>query len=285
MSPWIFIILSSGCSVAVAHLLKLVEFKQLNTIRVLTVNYLIATFIAFLHPGNSYDYIDLTLTSPVIILAIIVGILFIANFFIYSKSVYKNGVGISVASMRLSLIIPVLLSTFWYHEYLDEREWVGILFVFIALILLLPDKKSLFKKPYNAGWLLILLFFFTGLGDSSLKVYESDFSDLLIKEHFMGFIFLSAFLTGFCMITIRKMWGFKREEIVLGIVIGIPNLYSAIFLIEALSYLSGGIVYTAANLLTVMGATFLGVWWWGDRLTKFQWLGIGLTLISIILLV
>jgi drug/metabolite transporter (DMT)-like permease len=283
MSPWIFIILSSGCSVIVAHLLKLVEFNKLNTIRVLSVNYLVASAVAFLHPNNSFSSLDISASA--LLLAVIVGILFIANFFIYSKSVFKNGVGISVASMRLSLLIPVLLSTYWYQEYLAEKEWIGIIMVFFALILLLPDKRNLLKKPYNAAWLLIFLFLFTGLGDSSLKVYESDFSHLLTKEQFMGFVFLAAFLTGILVLTVRKSWKYTKQELILGIAVGIPNLYSAIFLIEALSYLSGGVVYTAANLLTVIGATLLGIWWWGDKLTKFQWLGIAITLISIVLLI
>jgi drug/metabolite transporter (DMT)-like permease len=262
-----------------------VEFKNLNTIRVLSVNYLAATVIAFLLPGNNISDVDLTHIIPVLILAAFIGVVFIINFFIYSKSVYQNGVGISVASMRLSLIIPVLLSTFWYHEYLEFREWSGIFIVFIALTMLLPDKKNIFQKRYNAGWLLILLFLFTGIGDSSLKVYESDFSELISKELFMGFIFLTAFLVGVSQITFRKNWAFSRSEIFLGLAIGLPNLYSALFLIEALTYLSGGIVYTAANILTVIGATMIGIWWWNDKMTSAQWLGIGLTIISIILLI
>lgn len=285
MAAWLFILMSSGCSVLIAHLLRLIEFNKLDTLRVLTINYLVATIIAFLTVENIPAEYNLSVLTPVIILSICAGIIFIANFFIYSKSVFNNGVGISVAAMRLSLIIPVLLSTFWYQEYLKSREWLGILLVFITLILLLPDKRNLFKTPYNAAWLLVLLFLFTGLGDSSLKVYESDFSVLITQELFMCFIFLVAFLFGMLTLLVRRKWNFNRYEYFLGIIIGIPNLYSAIFLIEALSLMSGGIVYSLTNLLTVIGATFLGIWRWGDKLTTLQWTGLGLTIISILLLI
>lgn len=285
MTGWIFILMSSGCSVLIAHLLRLIEFKKMDTLRVLTVNYLVATIIAFLTVENipaDYNFFVLT---PVIILSVCAGVIFIANFFIYSKSVFNNGVGVSVAAMRISLIIPVLLSTFWYQEYLTGREWLGILLVFITLILLLPAKRNLFKSPYNAAWLLVLLFFFTGLGDSSLKVYEADFSMLITQELFMGFIFLVAFLSGILTLIIQRNLAFNRYEYFLGVTIAIPNLYSAIFLIEALSLMSGGIVYSITNLLTVIGATLLGIWRWGDKLTTSQWIGLGLTLISILLLI
>lgn len=285
MTAWLFILMSSGCSVLIAHLLRLIEFKKMNTLRVLTVNYLVATIIAFLTVENTPAQYELSVLAPVIILSVCAGVIFIANFFIYSKSVFNNGVGVSVAAMRISLIIPVLLSTFWYQEYLKGREWLGILLVFITLILLLPDKRNLFKTPYNASWLLILLFLFTGLGDSSLKVYEADFSMFITQELFMGFIFLVAFLSGILTLIIRRNWNFNRYECFLGVIIGIPNLYSAIFLIEALSLMSGGIVYSVTNLLTVIGATFLGIWRWGDKLTTSQWIGLGLTMISILLLI
>lgn len=287
MSAWVFILLSSGCTVLVAHLLRYIEFKKLNTLRVLTINYAIAAVVAFASSSQpellaEQQPGDLTY---ILLLATIVGVIFIANFFFYSKSVYLNGVGISVAAMRISLIIPVLLSTFWYREFLAVREWTGVILVFVTLYLLLPEKKSLFKHPFHAAWLLVILFVFTGIGDSSLKVFEVDFSDILAKEQFMGFVFISSFLVGLVTLSIRKQWKLTKNEIILGLLIGIPNLYSAIFLIEALSKMSGAIVYTAANLFTVIGATTLGVYFWNDKINRLQWIGLVLTIVSILLLI
>lgn len=287
MSAWVYILLSSGCTVLVAHLLRYIEFKKLNTLRVLTINYAIAAIVAF---ASSSQPVFLAEHQPgdftyILLLATIVGVIFIANFFFYSKSVYLNGVGISVAAMRISLIIPVLLSTFWYREFLAIREWTGVILVFVTLYLLLPEKKSLFQHPFHAAWLLVILFVFTGIGDSSLKVFEVDFSDILAKEQFMGFVFISSFLVGLVTLSIRKQWKLTKNEIILGLLIGIPNLYSAIFLIEALSKMSGAIVYTAANLFTVIGATSLGVYFWNDKINRLQWIGLVLTIVSILLLI
>lgn len=287
MSAWVFILLSSGCTILVAHLLRYIEFKKLNTLRVLTINYLLAAAVAFLTSSHTETLRELqseNLTS-VLLLASLIGIIFIANFFIYSKSVYLNGVGISVAAMRISLIIPVLLSIFWYQEYLVAREWAGITLIFVTLFLLLPEKKSLLKFPFHAAWLLVILFVFTGIGDASLKVFEVDFSNLVTKEQFMGLVFISSSLVGLVSLMIGNEWKFTKNEIILGLLIGIPNLYSAIFLIEALSRMSGAIVYTAANLLTVIGATILGLLVWSDKINRLQWIGLALTIVSILLLI
>jgi drug/metabolite transporter (DMT)-like permease len=224
-------------------------------------------------------------SAPAIALAAAVGVIFIANFFIYSKSAFHNGLGISVAAMRISLILPVLLSTLWYLDLLTTGQWAGVLLVFVTLYLLLPNKRKMLKEPFSAAWLLVLLFLGTGFGDASLKIYEEDFSSYLNKEQFMGYVFLTAFLIGLTVAILRKGWTLKRSEIVLGVAIGIPNLYSAIFLIEALERMNGAVVYSSVNILTVVGATILGIMRWGDRLSRLQWTGIALTVISILLLI
>jgi len=281
---WIFICLSSACSVAIAHFLKSAEFKKLSTIRVLTVNYFVATVVAYLTPGGAEIDINDGKTLSALILAIFVGTIFIGNFFIYSKSVYKNGIGISVAAMRISLLIPVLLSTVWYLERLELRQWIGVGTVFTALVFLLPNKRRMIREPLSAAWLLVLLFVGTGIGDGSLKIFEVDYSTLLSKEQFLGAVFFSAMLVGIILILVFRTFKFTKHEILMGIFIGIPNLYSAIFLIEALERMNGAVAYSTVNILTVLGATILGLIRWGDKLTRIQCLGIAATIVSILLL-
>jgi len=285
MTGWIFIVLSSACSVLIAHFLKVTEFKKLSTVKVLTVNYVIASAVAFFSPVGAAEFdFNFEAALPAIVFAVIVGFIFIANFFIYSKSVSKNGVGISVSAMRMSLMIPVLLSTIWYMEMMSVSQWGGFFTVIIALFLLLPNKRRMLREPKSAAWLLILLFLGTGLGDGSLKIFEADFSSYLTKEQFMGTVFLSATVVGFVAVIIKRDLKFSVQEVGMGILVGIPNLYSAIFLIKALEILNGAVVYSVVNILTVLGATVLGLIRWGDIVTPAQWAGIVATLLSILLL-
>jgi multidrug transporter EmrE-like cation transporter len=179
----------------------------------------------------------------------------------------------------------VLLSTLWYLEFLGTRQWLGVATVFVALFLLLPNKRKMLREPLSAAWLLVLLFLGTGIGDASLKVFEVDFSSLITKEQFMGAVFICSTIVGFIVIVVSGNFNFTKQEILMGSIIGIPNLYSAIFLIEALERMNGAIVYSTVNILTVLGATILGMVRWGDKLTNIQWAGIVVTIISILLLV
>lgn len=283
MSGWMFILLSSACSVFIAHLLKVTEHRGMSTVRVLTVNYLVAAIIAFLTASPLSSEVRVAELLPAGLLAVVVGVIFIANFFIYSKSVHHNGVGISVAAMRISLILPVLLSVVWYLELLSPLQWFGVGLVFLTLFLLLPNKRKMLKEPFSAAWLLVLLFIGTGIGDGSLKVYEAEFTGLITKQQFMGMVFLTAFIVGLSVVLLRRRTGFTRRDWLMGAAIGIPNLYSAIFLIEALERMNGAVVYSSVNVLTVLGGTLLGVFRWSDRLTRLQIAGIALTVVSILI--
>lgn len=288
MTGLLFIVFSAVTSVIIAHFLKITENRSLNTVRVLTVNYFVATSAALLYSFKSgIPELNSEVLYQPFLLSVGVGVIFIANFFIYSKSVHYNGVGISIASMRISLIIPVLLSTLWYLEILTIYQWSGILLVFVTLFLLLPNKGEFIKTDQllNKGWLLLLLFIGTGIGDASLKYYEMEYSRLITKDLFMGMVFMTSFWIGLIYVLWKRSWKFTKEEITVGIAIGIPNLLASIFLISALEIMDGAVVYSSVNVLTVLGGTLLGVLYWKDQFSMRQWIGIFLTLGAIILLV
>lgn len=285
MAGWIYMVLCTIASILIAHFFKVTEHQKLSTLRVITINYLVAFPTAFLlYEGQERTHIFTQELVYPALLAGLVGIVFIYNFFIYSKSVDQNGVGISIAAMRISLIVPVLLSTFWYLEFLSWVQWIGLLLVFIVLYLLLPEKKSLHEDPSHSGWMLPVLFILTGIGDASLKIYEREFTALLTKGEFMGLVFLTAFLVGVATVVLRRELAFTRKELLIGACIGIPNLLAATFLIEALERMNGAVVFSAVNVLTVLGGTLVGVVYWKDSFTKLQWMGIILTIVSILLL-
>ncbi|MGM0589109.1 MAG: hypothetical protein ACQETE_11875 [Bacteroidota bacterium] len=255
----------------------------------LSLNYISAAVTAFfIHYIQYENWISVWGQAPSVYLSIIIiGCLFIANFFIYSKSVDTNGVGVSVAAMRLSLLLPVMMSVVWYSEYLSLLGWLGVVLVFIALYLLMPSrsKKQLSSGRISTGLLLILLFLGTGLADSSLKIFEEEWAINLSELEFMGMVFSCSFLFGLLIMAFSKGPFITKKELTYGVLLGLPNLYSSIFLIYALQELNGAVAFTVVNLLNVAGGTLLGKLRWNDSVSQLQWIGLGIALISITLLI
>ena len=119
-----YILLSVLCSLCIAHLLKIVQKKQLPIIPVLVINYITAAILS-LSLSNG-DFILTELSCINYIFAISIGFLFITNFFLYSYSIEKSGIGVSIAAMRLSLVLPIIVSVFAYNEYIELSNYFGI---------------------------------------------------------------------------------------------------------------------------------------------------------------
>lgn len=283
---YLYLFFSSVCSLFVAHLLKLTEVKGLRTLNTLTVNYIVAATAAFLVGFAEQDGRNSWLPEYYVLLfCVIVGLFFISNFMAYSKSVHANGMGVSIAAMRLSLLVPILVSIYLYGEFLVWYQVLGIIMVFGALVLLIPRKKSIKAGNMNTSWLLLIVFLLTGFADASLKVYNEEFSLSLNELTFMGWIYTGAFSIGFLLSVLRDGPPFTREEAKMGAILGIPNLYSAVFLIYALEDISGAVAFPVVNILNVLGGTLLGLLFWKDEVSPTQWGGIAIAITAILLLV
>ena len=70
-----------------------------------------------------------------------------------------------------------------------------------------------------------------------------------------------------------------------GICLGVPNYFSIYFLLKALQHpmLTSASVFTINNVAIVMLSTLLGILLFKEVLSLKNWLGIGLAIISIVL--
>ncbi len=281
---FLFLTLSAVFSLSVAQVLKLIEVRSLRVLNVLVINYLVAVLISvFSTDWTGFE--EQTGLIPVLIHSAILGFLFIANFMIYSKSIDKNGMGISIAAMRMSLVFPILLSLMIYNEDVTTGLILGIILSFASLLLLVPSFKKNRRVQLKFAVLPVLLFFISGIIDSGLKVFEREFSMLFDESQFLSALFFFAFLTGSVVLLVRGQFNFKMKELIYGVLLGVVNLYSSYFILLALKEIPGSVVFPLVNLSIVFAGTFIGVIFWKDRPDKRQWVGLALASISIFLLV
>ncbi len=279
-----YVALSVACSLSIAHFLKVAEQSKSRVLNVLCINYITAAGISFFI-SDSYSFAEHQIPFTILLLALVLGVIFIANLFIYSASINKIGMGISIAAMRMSLVIPIAISLFIYGESFHVVKYFGIGFVFLALYLLIPRIKESQSRVSSDFIFPILLFLMTGIADTSLKVYESEFSGVLSEYSFLSMIFFSSFVLGMIVLAYKKELNFSGKEILCGIIIGVANLYSSFFLILALKEMQGSIVFSIANVANVLFGALIGFVVWKDELSTKQKAGLLLALISILILI
>jgi len=281
----LFVLLSAICSVLLAHVLKSIETRKLATINVLTVSYLVATIVAI--GINLWNGLSLIPDFPLWfwLFVVVIGVLFIANFFIFSKSVEANGVGVTLAAMRVSLFVPILISVVIYGEEMNLSKISGIALVFVAMALFVMARRALKLEGVSNHILLLALFVMSGMADASMKIYEQEMMHIASEAHFLGVVFFVALCIGIAVSIYQgNLQKIQISEVKYGIFLGVPNLLTSIFLIFALTQLDASVVYALVNVLVIVGGTLLGVLFWKDRLTPKEWAGVFVAATAIVLL-
>uniref|UniRef100_A0A7C3J5F0 EamA domain-containing protein n=1 Tax=candidate division WOR-3 bacterium TaxID=2052148 RepID=A0A7C3J5F0_UNCW3 len=267
-----YLLLSIVSSVLIGNLLKLFQKDKNSSIYlILLSNYFVASLISFFQLNG----VKVTFNLFDIIFAIFIGILYFLNFVIYDKNIKENGISLSISIMRVSLVIPLILSIFLFKEKFTINLCVGVILIIIAFMLMgnLKGKISLF--------LIFLLFLNTGISDAGLKIFEVFGKNNI--SFFLFILFLSAFLINLIVFLIRdKKFYFK--SILYGFFVGIPNQFMSYFFIKSLKQVQASVAYPLLGGGVVLGGILTDIIFWKARPNLKQYIIFFLLIVGVIFL-
>jgi drug/metabolite transporter (DMT)-like permease len=276
----IYLIFSILSSVLVAVIIRLNEARNLNRAGVMLFNYITAAAIGILLTNELPSLKTFSILLP---LGSFTGFIYVATFFVYMYSVRQMGMAIPVTVTRLSVVVPVLGSVIIFSEAITSIQSLGILMALISIFLFSwNDKKVKANTDRKEFYLPILLFLMMGSGDFSLKVFQGIYpADYLMSFIILVFV-ISSILSLFLVLVKRVK--ISRQIIIAGFLLGIPNYFSAYFILKTLQRLSGAITFTLNNIGIIMLSTFLGFIIWREPLKRKAIFAIAFAIISVILL-
>lgn len=300
----IYLILAIICSASIALIFKYTENSNANRYVITSSNYFMAFMTSLFMILYNKTLIGITkkesfikefqkvvleekvLFSPFssIIWAIIVGTIFGGFFFMsfvyYQKSVKENGVGISGTFAKLGILIPMIFSIIIWREYPTIIQWIGIFLALISIILVNMSLKGLTKFSFEPA--IIFLFLFGGLAEFSNKIYQK-YALNEFKSVFLFFIFFVAFLVS-TLYAKKKKVIIKKKDVLIGFLVGIPNLFSSYFLILSLDSLNTSVAFPIFSAGSIILISLGGFFIFKEEISSKNKLAIGLTLIALILI-
>lgn len=265
------LLISAIFGILIANILKLSSKKEVSALSLFSGNYFCTTVLSLFQIKDYPQILNHFDTA----IGVILGLFFILNLFIYNTNLIKNGVSLSVSVMRISIIIPVVLSLVIYSENINLHTVVGILMILSVIILLTKSHKN------SNILLIILLFLITGITDFFFKIHQQ--SGLGYDNFFLLVVFISAlfFTLLFMLFKKKKLHLFS---ILIGVLLGIPNYYTSFFFIKALNILPAVICYPINSSLIVLGSFFSDLCFWKSSFKWYQYLLYLGLIISIIVL-
>jgi drug/metabolite transporter (DMT)-like permease len=116
------------------------------------------------------------------------------------------------------------------------------------------------------------LFVVLGLGDVALKAFRETAPDL-DRLAFTWILFTVAAALTWILIGTRRV-RFDARTFALGLLLGVPNLFSTVFTLLALRSIPASIAFPFINLTVIIGSTLAGFVLWKERLRGMQFAGL-----------
>ena len=282
-----YLLLSICASTLIFVIFKVVGKRNINTLQTIVFNY----FTAFTYGILSYDssiIVSDIVQSKWFFGAIGLGFLFIAIFNVMALTAQRNGLSVASVASKMSVVIPIIFGLFFYNESLGWQKALGIILALIAVYLASYKIKTDQRFSIKTLWLPIVLFLGSGTIDTSIKYIETTYLADNGIPIFSATIFFIAGVIGIGLLSakaIQKQFTFDPKSIVSGIILGVVNYYSIYMLLKALNAenFESSTIFTVNNVAIVMLTTLIGLLMFKERLLTKNWIGIGIAILSIIL--
>lgn len=293
------LLLSILFSVALLLLFRLFPRYNVRTFQAIAFNYLTCVaFGAFFLPPTPFP------PSPPLLpflLTLFLGCCFLLSFNFTSVSVRRAGVAVTSLAVNLSLVVPVLVSLLvlgTLGKPLSGANYAGLVLALVAvgLVAVKPRRRSagvggqshhFVRGTGAATWLPLAVFGMNGLINSltNYLTHRAIFSETAFTWlAFAGAAGSAAAAFGWQLVRGRERP--HGRSALGGVVLGVSNYLSYLFLVNALRNFggNGALLFPLYNLGTILAATALGVVGFGERLSVLNKVGLGLAVVALGLL-
>lgn len=277
-----YLLLSISCATAILILFKLMARFGVSLFYAIVINYLTAFCFGLFLSGKS-------MAGAWLPYAVAVGILLITLFLLIGLSTQKAGISATTIATRMSVVIPVLFSIFFYKEPLGPIKMAGIVTALAAIgLTVIPGNHS--PGGRARFWYLPVVLFGVGFLDTLMKLVQQEHLLGADPAGFTGAAFFFAFLTGAAACLLRRMTPapFLSPKVLgTGILLGSINFGSIYFFLHALAsaFPDSSVTFAVNSTGVVAASVFFGVVVFKERLTRLNTLGVLLALSAIVLLV
>lgn len=301
----IYLFLAILCSSSIALLFKYSETKGLNRYAVTTTNYVAASVVGLfmlvnnillkeriIAPSiqsfisefngvvlkNNGVFSEEATISWAMLLGLITGIFYFSSFICYQESVKRNGAAMSGTFGRLGILIPMLFSILIWGEFPTALQIAGIVLSLVSIIIVNMSFDTKETKGFN--FLLIVLFLLGGMGDFQNKLFQK-YSILTYKDLFLFVIFFTAFLLSLYF-TVKSKSKITRRDILVGLLVGVPNLFSSYFLILALNTVATAVAFPAFSAGSILFINIGSMLIYKEKLSTKNKIAVALIIISLL---
>lgn len=282
-----YVLISVIFSVTVSVILKMARRYAVDTTQIIVWNYPVAVLLAwfFLDPpvlGLSWAslpwgvYIGLGILLPGIFVAI-------------AGAIRYTGIVRTEVAQRLSLVIPLIASFWLFGESPQALKLVGVAIGLAAIVCSIGWRTGRNQYGMNKKVWLYPLVVFMGLGIVDILFKQLALNTAVPYATSLLIVFILAMFLAFGYLAYSVARGGRRfsiHAIFWGIVLGLFNFGNILFYMKAHRALpeNPSIVFTGMNIGVILLGAVVGVALFKEKLSKLNKIGLGLAVLSVIII-
>lgn len=270
------------CNSLISIMMRFGETRINNNISTLAVNYVICTVLSILYAlwGGMGIIASGDKAGTAIVLGLINGVFYVGSFILLQYNIGKNGVVLPSTFMKLGVLVPTTVAIIAFGERPGAMQIAGIVIAVAAILLMNSGGGN--TDIVTAPKALIFLLLVGGSGDAMSKVFE-ELGNSSHNSQFLLYTFAMALIlcTSTAVIKGQKL---TTADVLFGFLIGIPNYYSARFLLMSLSYVPAVVAYPTYSTCTIIVIGAAGVLFFREKMSARQWLTVFMIIAALVLL-
>lgn len=275
----LYLVLAIASSALVSLSIRASENHISNKYGMLMVNYILCTICSLLYMDKTVRLFEQNGVGFMTGLGVVSGILYLVTLLIMQYSTRHNGVVLSSTFMKLGVLIPTIMAIVVFREVPKGTQAAGIILAVIAIIMIHFEKKAL-NEGSKKIWLLWLLLG-GGITDSMANIFEQ-YGNPVMKDGYLLLTFaVAAILAAVLAFREGKV---SKEDMVYGMILGVPNYFSARFLLLALGDLSAVLVYPSFSVATLVVISLVGIFVFKESVDKKKIAALGMIVLALFLL-
>ncbi|KQB43610.1 EamA family transporter [Flavobacterium aquidurense] len=278
----LFLVLSILCSVIVGVIFKITRKYNGNPTQIVALNYVTALALCYFTYNPNLAEVN---ANALWNIYIAIGFLLPFVFLSLVASIKHMGIVKTDAAQRLSLFIPILAAWLIFKEEFNTYKVIGIVIGFLALLFILrkqsgnTQNKWFFPAAVLIGFGVIDILFKQIALYTTLPYPTSLFVVFCISC-------VVAILISIYEMAIKKV-NLEPKNLIFGVLVGVFNFGNILFYLKAHKAFADNpsTVFAGMNMGVIILGSLVGLLFFKEKLSKINFIGIFLALISIILIV
>ena len=280
-----FLILSICFSTLISLIFRSFAKYNVSKLQAILVNYLVCFIIGF-SLSNQRDLSNY-ITTDWFLYCLFLGFLFVAIFFSMASTVEKIGISVNAVSSKMAVVVPIMFAYFFANEEISTLFFFGIIISLLSIYFISVKKHLDIPKKYYL--FPVIVFLGSGVIDTALKALQTAYVEKVSLNTISYSIFLGAFIAGILVFLVKSKGSLSllnKTSLKAGVILGIPNYFSILFLLEAINAFSlkSAFVFGINNVGIVLLSTILSVVFFKEHLSIKNKIGVGLAVFSIIII-